>query len=41
MMVLVILDLPDVSPSLLAGSFFFPVYYFGLSLYLHTRRRLR
>jgi phosphatidylcholine synthase len=39
MMVMVILDLPDVPPLLLAGSFLFPVYYFVLSLYLHVRRR--
>lgn len=38
MMIAVILALPRVSMPLLAGSLFFPLYYAGLSLVLHTRR---
>jgi len=41
MMVLVILDLPDVPPPLLAGSLLFPVYYVVLSVYLHAGRGRR
>jgi len=39
MMIALILTLPDVPPSLLAGSLFFPVYYTVLSLGLHRKRR--
>ncbi len=38
MMIAVILALPRVSMPLLSASLFFPVYYAGLSLVLHTRR---
>jgi len=39
MMIALILTLPEVPPSLLAGSLFFPVYYTVLSLGLHGKRR--
>src|SRR5262249_16409746 len=37
-MVAIILMMPNVPGSLLAGSLLFPVYYVGLSLVLHARR---
>jgi phosphatidylcholine synthase len=39
MIIAIILQLPDVSTPLLAGSLFFPVYYTALSFVLHARRR--
>ena len=39
MMLTIILALPDVSPTLLIVSLFFPVYYFVLSVVLHNRRK--
>lgn len=39
LMLTIIIALPDVSPTLLIVSLFFPVYYFVLSVVLHTRRR--
>jgi hypothetical protein len=38
MVLAVIFALPVVSNWLLYGSLFFPVYYAGLSLWLHSRR---
>jgi phosphatidylcholine synthase len=38
MMLGVIWLLPDVPPALLVASLFFPVYYTGLSFWLHARR---
>ena len=38
-MLTIIISLPDVSPTLLIVSLFFPVYYFVLSVVLHNRRR--
>ena len=39
MIIAVVLLLPDVPRLLLIGSLYFPVYYIGLSLVLHSRRR--
>lgn len=41
MVIAIILQLPDVSTWLLAGSLFFPVYYTVLSFVLHARRGAR
>ncbi len=38
MLLQIIAMLPDVPATLLVASLFFPVYYFALSLFLHTRR---
>jgi phosphatidylcholine synthase len=38
MMIMLIVDLPDVSRPLLIGSLFFPAYYAVLSIALHARR---
>lgn len=38
MVIAIVILLPDVPPSLLIGSLFFPVYYTALSLVLHARR---
>lgn len=38
MVLVIVLQLPDVSPPLLIGSLFFPVYYTVLSFVLHARR---
>ena len=39
LMLMIIVEMPDVPPGLLIVSLFFPVYYTVLSLVLHSRRR--
>lgn len=41
MVIVLVLQLPDASQTLLAASLFFPVYYAGLSFMLHSRRGRR